>query len=309
MRWGPKKICAKFKERYPTINCPGTTTTENILERNGLVRRRKKRRRLPIKPSIILPTDELNYTWCMDFKGGCITSDYHKFDPFTLTYYDSRYLINCLKLPRNNTAYVWNILEIAFKEFGLPMIIRSDNGPPFATCAPGRLSPLSIKLVKAGVIPDWIEPGNPQQNGRHERMHLTMEQEGFHPGSTLKDQTKRLEEFQTYYNFDRPHEALQQRTPASLFVPSNRTWNGRLQPMEYTNDFKVGKVRSCGKMVWNGKEVYISRVFAGENIGIKEEDGFNVYYGPIFLGRLINGNELEVKRRDSRKRYKSPIKS
>ncbi len=242
----------------------------------------------------------------MDFKGWYLTTDHYKFDPFTLSDHHSRYLIRCLKLDLNNSEHVWATLDIAFREYGLPKIIRSDNGPPFATCSAGRLSPLSVKLIKAGVMPEWIEPGKPQQNGRHERMHLTMEQEGFYRGAlNLKEQAKKLEEFQLYYNFERPHEAIGQKTPGSLYVASNQVWTGKLMPVEYSKEYRVGKVKSCGKMSWKGKEIYIGRVLAGEQLGLKEsEEGFKVYYGPLLLGELINGKDLEIERRQTRKKYK-----
>jgi transposase InsO family protein len=307
--WGPKKVYAKLKERDPSIIWPSTTTIGKILTQNGLTKSRKIRRRLPEKKSDLKESQGPNDIWCMDFKGWYLTTDHQRFDPFTLSDHFSRFLIRCNKLKINNTDHAWGILDIAFREYGLPWILLSDNGPPFATCAPGRLSSLSIKLIKAGVIPEWIEPGKPQQNGRHERMHLTMEREGFFPGiMSLAEQSAKLEEFQQYYNFERPHEALGQKTPGSLYVPSNRVWNGKLQPLEYSSEYKIGRVKSCGKMSWKGKEIYISRVFSGENIGIKEqEEGLTAYFGPIYLGRIENGNELEVIRRETRKRHKRRV--
>ncbi|HXP50067.1 MAG TPA: integrase core domain-containing protein, partial [Bacteroidia bacterium] len=225
---GPKKIFAKLNERYPHEDWPGVTTIHNVLMRNGLVKSRKRRRRLAESNTDLYNSKQANDVWCMDFKGWYMTKDHVQFDPFTLTDHETRYLIRCNKLNKNNTENVWALLEMAFRENGLPLFLRSDNGPPFATSCPGRLSELAIKLIKAGVTPEWIEPGNPQQNGRHERMHLTMEKEGFVPGSSLKDQIKIIDEFVEYYNFERPHEALGQKTPGSLYIPSTRAWNGKL---------------------------------------------------------------------------------
>jgi hypothetical protein len=241
----------------------------------------------------------------MDFKGWSVTTDHHKFDPFTLTDQYSRYLLKALKLDFNTLEHVWALLDIAFREYGLPLTIRSDNGPPFATCAPGRFSLLAIRLVKAGVMPEWIEPGKPQQNGRHERMHLTMKQECISLELTKEEQVNRLKRFQEFYNFERPHEAIGQKTPGSLYVPSKRIWNGRLQPFEYSSDYKVSaKVGTCGKVQWKGETIYISRVFTGERLGIKEgENGLEVYFGPYFLATIKNGNELEVIRRSTRRKY------
>lgn len=303
--WGPKKIHAKLKADNPSIDFPGTTTIGNILSQNGLTRKRKLRKRLAQNTFPLTIADGPNDVWCMDFKGWSLTTDRHKFDPFTLTDQYSRFILRSLKLNSNTTEHVWALLNIAFREYGLPLILRSDNGPPFATSAPGRFSTLAVNLVKAGVMPEWIEPGMPQQNGQHERMHLTMEQEGILKGASLEDQIRHAEEFQEYFNFVRPHEALGQKTPGSIYIPSTRPWSGRLREMEYSSEYQIGKVRSCGKMAWRGVQVYVSAVFAGELLGIKEGiDGLEVYFGPYLLGKLTNGNELEVNRRKGRKKYR-----
>lgn len=305
LQWGSKKLQAKLKERMPNINWPGTTTIEKILSQNGLTQKRKLRRRLPAKDSQLTPAEGSNDVWCMDFKGWSFTADHQKFDPFTLTDRYSRYLLRALKLDFNTVECVWNLLDVAFREYGLPRVIRSDNGPPFATCAPGRFSQLAVRLVKAGVMPEWIDPGKPQQNGQHERMHLTMKQEGISLDLTKQEQILKLERFQEYYNFERPHEAIGQKTPGSLYVPSKRIWTGRLEPLSYSADYKgTSKVGSCGKMTWKGQMIYVSRVFTGERLGIKEgENAYEVYFGPYFLGKIKNGNELEVIRRETRRKY------
>ncbi len=239
----------------------------------------------------------------MDFKGWSLTLDQQKYDPFTIMDAHSRFLLCCLKLKMNDTEHVWAVLERLFREYGLPLNIRSDNGPPFATTGPGRLSSLSIKLIKAGVCPDWIDPGKPQQNGRHERMHLTLKKEGIKASAlTLDEQRMKLEDFINYYNFIRPHEAIGQQSPGSIYHPSLRKWNGRLQSPEYPTDYKVGKVRSCGKMSFGTKEVYIGRVLANELIGMKtnEEGQLTAYFGPIKLGVLTKDYTLEIIRRKGR---------
>ncbi len=302
---GPKKIHAKLLEIYPHIHWPSITTIANILTKNGLTKARKRIRRLPINDSGLSQSNEPNEVWSMDFKGWHITSDGYKFDPFTLSDHYSRYLLRCLKLDFNNGIHVWNILECAFREYGLPKFIRSDNGPPFSTCSPGRLSSLAIKLIKAGVMPEWIEPGKPQQNGRHERMHLTMKQESFNKNLSLKDQQAKLKEFLGYYNFERPHEALDQKSPGSVYTPSNRTWTGKFREIEYPKDNEIGWVKSCGKVSFKGREVYIGRVLSGETIGLKPiEDGYEAYFSSIYLGKINRNGELEVPRRQMRIRKK-----
>lgn len=297
-RFGPKKLYAKLIDRYPEIDWPRTTTIHNILKKYGLVQSRKLRRLLAESNNNLQSSEKPNDIWCMDFKGWYMTSDQIKYDPFTLTDHESRYLIRCNKLKVNDTEHVWAVLEAAFREFGLPNFIRSDNGPPFATCCPGRLSKLAINLLKAGVIPEWIEPGKPQENGRHERMHLTMKQEGFVLGSNLKEQLKIMDEFIEYYNFERPHEALNQKTPGSVYVPSQRVWNGKLNQIEYSKDYKTLLVKTCGKASWKGSEIYISRVLEGERVGVIEsENGLEMYYANIFLGMVTKDLKLDVKRR------------
>lgn len=303
--FGPKKIYAKLRDRFPDEVWPKTTTINNLLKKNGLIKSRKIRRRLAECNKNLQSSESPNDIWCMDFKGWNMTSDNVKFDPFTITDHETRYLIRCNKLNTNNNKCVWAILQMAFREYGLPLYIRSDNGPPFASSCPGRLSKLAIKLIKAGITPEWIEPGKPQENGRHERMHLTMEREGFVPGSSLKNQLISLEMFTQYYNFERPHEALGQRTPGSLYVPSQRIWNGKLNEIEYSDDYKILRVKSCGKASWKGGEIYISRVLEGENVGVIEgKNGFEMYYANIFLGILTSDLKLIVKRRVERIRAK-----
>ena len=302
--FGPKKVRAKLIERFPQEDWPGTTTIHNILIRNGLVQSRRVRKRFS---ETLLPLHQAkvpNDVWCMDFKGWFMTSDGQKFDPFTLTDHESRYLIRCNKLNINDTDSVWAVLDIAFREYGLPLFLRSDNGPPFATSCPGRLSRLAIKLIKAGVTPEWIEPGRPEQNGRHERMHLTMEKEGFKLGSSLNEQLHRIQQFQEYYNFERPHEALGQKTPGSIYKPSNRFWNGMFKEIEYEREYKTAKVKNCGKTSWKGKDIYVSRVLSGERVAMIEgENGIEMYFGNVFLG-IINGDQLECKRIKGRIRNK-----
>jgi hypothetical protein len=182
----------------------------------------------------------------------------------------------------------------------LPLKVRSDNGPPFATPGAGRLSTLSIRLIKAGVIPEWITAGKPQENGRHERFHLTLKNEtASPPAATLKRQEGVFRRFQEYYNNERPHEALGQKTPASLYKPSVRVWDGKLRAPEYQENQIVRKIMKCGCIGWHGKNIFISETLYGEYIGIVEqEDGyFQLSYGPIVLG-WIDLNKKFIKERE-----------
>ena len=158
-------------------------------------------------------------------------------------------------------------------------------------------------------MPEWIDPGKPQQNGRHERMHLTMQQECVFPELTLDEQQMKFNEFINYYNFIRPHEALGQKSPSEIYHPSNRVWNGKLQSPEYSNEYIIGKVRDCGKMAWKGGDIYIGRVLGGEPIGIKTntEGVLTAHYGPIYLGTIEDGGLIVTRRKSRAKRNVSYI--
>lgn len=303
-RWGPKKILGHLQNTFADRPWPSVTTIENILKKHGLVEKRKLKRRLAKAASPCDHSNSSNEVWCMDFKGWWLTPENEKIAPFTLTDSFSRFILSCEKLTLNNTTHVWGVLERLFREYGLPLRIKSDNGPPFASLGPGRLSRLSINLIKAGVQPEWIDPGEPQQNGRHERMHLTLKQEGVDSGLLFKDQKKRLEDFVHYFNFIRPHEALNQKPPSQIYKPSTRVWHGLLRSPEYPNEYRVGKVKNCGKMSWRNREIYIGRVFAGEPIGLKvDSEKIEAYYGPIFLG-TVDTNNLNIERRPGRMKLK-----
>lgn len=293
---GPKKIYAKLLEINPLENWPCPTSISNILDRNGLTVKRKFRKRVAANTPSAFNGEEPNEVWCMDFKGTLKTLDNNKYDPFTLTDSSSRYLLKCLILKRNNFEYVWSTLDATFREYGLPQYILSDNGPPFATIGAGRLSRLSINLIKAGVKPLWIEPGKPQQNGRHERMHGIMESDIGSPAANSKTELQsKLMNFQNYYNFDRPHGALGQKPPGKIFTKSERQWNGRFRDPEYNQDYEVRKVQKCGTINYKGKRIFIGETFHQEKVGIKEEDELRVYFGDILLG-VINDSQLRFRR-------------
>jgi putative transposase len=304
--WGAKKLKPTLETRYPDLDWPSLTTFNEILNKNGLVVPRKLRKRLPVRTTPLAHCIQPNDIWCADFKGWFLTANGEKCEPFTLTDGSTRFLLRCLQLHSNNAEHVWAVLEHAFREYGLPLYLRTDNGPPFATTGAGRLSKLSVKLIKAGVLPDWIAPGQPQQNGRHERMHGTLQSEAANPPQiNLEKQKTKLEEFQTYYNFVRPHEALGQKTPGSVYCPSERKWRGKLVYPEYEAGTKVGWIRSCGKLSFCGEEIYIARTLAGEPVGLEETgDGlFEVYYGPILLGTIDQLKQFHIPREKRMRNY------
>jgi hypothetical protein len=223
----------------------------------------------------------------MDFKGWFLTGDGTHCEPLTLSDAHSRYLLRCQVVGRTDTEHVWPVLDAAFREFGLPRGLRSDNGAPFASRGAGGLSQLSVKVIKAGVVPERIAPGKPQQNGRLERFHLTLLQDTANPPArSLRQQIKRFREFQQLYNEERPHEALGNDTPAQHYTLSLRRWDGVLREPDYSRDHAVRRVRHSGEIRWQGDTVYISEALAREPIGLTQEhDGsWSVFYGPILLG-------------------------
>lgn len=288
-KWGPKKILAQLSELDSETNWPCPSTIGNVLDRNGLTVRRKLRKRVVANAAGAFNGEYSNEVWCMDFKGTLKTIQNGGYDPFTLTDSSSRFLIKCQILQSNNTEHVWATLDTAFREYGLPEHIVSDNGPPFATVGVGRYSRLSINLIKAGVKPLWIAPGQPQQNGRHERMHGTIELELGKPAANSYVELKRkLLEFQNYYNYERPHEALGQITPGKVYSPSNRTWNGIFRSPEYGSEYEIRRVQKNGVIDFEGKRIFLGEALYKEPVGLLEtKEGLSVYYGENSLG-VIN---------------------
>ena len=177
-------------------------------------------------------------------------------------------------MARPDTEHVWPILDAAFREYGLPLRLRSDNGPPFATIGAGGLSRLAVKVIKAGVTPERIRPGKPQENGRHERLHLTLLQDtASPPAATLRAQQKRFaRRSRPTYNEERPHAALGDATPAERYAPSPRRWDGVLRAPETVAD-ETRAVKSNGLISWRGRLVYVSEALGGEPVGLAETDG------------------------------------
>ena len=219
----------------------------------------------------------------------------------------SRFLIGCQAVGRTDEAHVWPVFEASFHEFGLPLAVRSDNGPPFASRAVAGLSRLSVKLIKAGIKPERIEPGKPQQNGRHERMHLTLKQEtASPPARSLRQQMDRFERFREIYNHQRPHEALGQIPPAQVYHRSPRTYDGILRSPDYCDDALIRKVRRNGEIKWRGNTIFLSQVLVGEPVGLFDigEDVWLVKYGPVVLGTLRGQAGLQKIGPGSRSRAK-----
>lgn len=286
--WGPLKVRAFLARKSNRTEWPAASTIGELFDREGLTVKRKLRRRSPPSSAPFAGCEAANDTWCIDFKGWFLTGDGKRCEPLTITDAHSRYLLRCQALARTDTDHVWPVLDAAFREFGLPNYLRSDNGSPFASRGAGGLSRLSVKLIKAGVTPERIAPGKPQQNGRHERMHLTLLQAvASPPARNMREQHERLRSFQQIYNEERPHQALDHATPADRYKPSARRFDGVLRKPDYGDDRDVRSVRRNGDIKWQGSTIYISEALVGEPVGLTEnESGWTVSYGPILLGTI-----------------------
>lgn len=298
--WGPAKLLPSPGEPPEIAGAwPAVSTRGRILALHDMVTPRRRRRRVSPWTQPFLGADRSNSVWCADFKGWVRTADGARCDPLTITDAYSRMLLCCQILPKPDYAHVRPAFERVFREYGLPLAMRTDNGPPFASVGLGGLSPLSVWWVKLGIIPERIQPGHPEQNGRHERMHRTLKQEVMHPpAATPLAQQQRCDNFRPLparprpeaglvFNTLRPHEALGQVPPASCYLPSTRTYPDRLGDVQYPPLTEVRRVRSNGQIKWRGELVFVSTALIGELVGISEqEDAWLVSFASIPLGRL-----------------------
>jgi putative transposase len=287
--WGAKKLLKILSRRQPDKAWPGRSTISDLLKRHNLIdkKRRRKYPGHPGKPETSM--DAPNDTWCADFKGEFKTGNGIYCYPLTVTDGCSRYLLECKGLPSVAHARAKPVFVKIFRQFGLPRIIRTDNGAPFATTAIGRLSRLSVWWIRLGIFPELIQPGRPDQNGRHERMHKTLKQETTRPPArTMRGQQIRFNRFIDEFNNVRPHEALDDETPASLYKPSPREYPSRLQAIEYPGHFEKRLVSRNGGFRWNSTRVPITHTLEGEYVGLEEvDDGlWDVYFGPVRLGQM-----------------------
>src|SRR6266849_3467177 len=288
-RWGAKKLLKIVSRRHPRWEWPARSTACEILKRHGLVPKAWRRPRLahPGRPDTLMQAP--NQIWTADFKGQFRTRDGLYCYPLTVVDGYSRFLLACQGLPSTKHSDSRLVFLRLFKEHGLPTIIRTDNGVPFATTALGRLSLLSVWWIRLGIYPELIEPAHPEQNGRHERMHRTLKAEATRPPSgNLRAQQVRFNRFRAEYNDERPHEALDQETPGSLYHPSPRALPRTLAPLEYPGHFEVRLVSRNSGIRWKKHWVCVTHTLAGEFVGLDEvDDGlWDVYFGPVKLGRM-----------------------
>ena len=289
-KWGPKKLLKILHKRYPNWKLPAHSTAGDILARFGMIAEPRRRRKPghPGKPCTVAA--QPNDLWCVDFKGEFKTLDGIYCYPLTSTDALCRYLLGCDALLSTASRSAKARFTRLFQEYGLPLRIRSDNGSPFASCAIGRLSALSVWWIRLGIIPELIEPGKPQQNGQHERMHKTLKADTTRPPeANLRAQQARFDAFRHEFNHERPHESLGQEPPASLYHPSPRPMPDKLPGFEYPAHFEKRYVSENGGFRWKSQWVALSSTCERLYIGLEEIDDrvWNVYLGPVKLGRLL----------------------
>ena len=290
MRWGPRKLKRVLERDQGGRPWPATSTIGEMVKRAGLVVPRRKRRKTTPYQEPLAHADGPNRVWCADFKGWFRTGIGERIDPLTISDAYSRYLLRCQGVEKTDTTRVQAVFEAAFREYGLPRAIRTDNGAPFASTALAGLSRLAVWWIKLGIVPERIAAGHPEQNGRHERMHRTLKQEVAMPAAPdRRAQQRELGRFRQEYNQVRPHEALGMQTPASVYVPSEREYPRQVAEPEYPETMLVRPVHSKGQFRWKKRQdVFLSEVLWGERIGLLplDERWYTVYFAQVPLGRF-----------------------
>lgn len=305
--WGARKIRKKLLDDPGVEDVPSPYTITRVLRRHGCIEPRKPRRKrthpgppLPIEP-------EPNATWTADFKGEFRTKDGKLCYPLTIQDGHTRFLLECRAMHRLSMEATLRSFARVFRTFGLPRRIRTDNGHPFASTAIAGLSQLSIWWISLGILPEYIEPGKPQQNGRHERMHRTLKKRtAFPPRADIRAQQRRFNEFRGVYNTERPHEALDMETPASVYEPSARPFIERPASPTYPDYFETRIVSGDSTLRWKSRKVFVSSLLKYRSVGLEQiGDGvWAVYFGPVHLGWLDEADYriMDVKERARRNR-------
>jgi transposase InsO family protein len=270
--WGPRKLLDWLEPRHPNLRLPAPSSVGDLLKRKGLVKPRKQRMKTERPKRPLVHVRKPNDLWSIDFKGHFLLGNGHRCGPLTITDSLSRSLLCCRTMSAHpTTVEVQAAFERICRDFGLPRALRSDNGVPFASHGLGRLSRLSVWWVKLGIGLEQIDPGRPDQNGRHERMHRTLKEEATIPPSyDERRQQLRFDRFLKEFNSERPHEALQGRTPSAIYRPSARAFPAKVPDVEYPGHYTVRMVRGDGTFKWKGVNLYCSEALHGEPVGLQE---------------------------------------
>ena len=287
--WGPEKLLDWLRPRHSGLDWPAVSTAGDLLARHGMVKKRRRRRHYQ-HPGVVPPTTrQPNDLWTADFKGHFRTRDGVYCYPLTTSDLHTRYLLACHGLLGTKGREVRPVFERLFREHGLPRAIRTDNGVPFATCGIHGLSQLNVWWLRLGIQHQRILPGQPQQNGAHERMHKTLKGEATRPPrANLPAQQRAFNRFRTIYNEERPHQSLAGKTPASLYRPSNREYTGVLPPIEYPGHFIVKRITNAGTFRFKKRLLFIANALKQHTIGLEEvDDGiWSIHFCNVLLGRV-----------------------
>jgi transposase InsO family protein len=286
---GAKKIQMLLAQRYPDQTVPSRTTIYTVLRRAGLVEPQRRIRRVPTHGTVLQSARQPNGLWSADYKGQFRLGNGQWCYPLTVMDHASRYLLACDGLQGTRLKETRAVFERLFRDYGLPDRLRTDNGTPFASTGCGGLSRLSIWWIRLGIIPERIEKGRPEQNGRHERMHRTLKRSVVvPPAASARSQQARFAAFCREYNGERPHEALQQQTPASVYRPSTRPFPERLPELVYPSHMSMHRVSSGGIVYALGRRIYVGYLLIGEIIGLEAINSgiWAVHFGPVRLGRF-----------------------
>ncbi|MFH2057217.1 MAG: IS481 family transposase [bacterium] len=297
-RWGPRKLRAWLDRNRPRTSWPSASTIGRILLSHGKTAGRGRRRRTPPYSQPFRTCLEPNAVWCADFKGWFRTADGARCQPLTVSDAHSRFLLVCRALPATTQGSVRPVMEAAFREYGLPWAIRTDNGAPFASTALGGLSRLAVWWIKLGIMPERIDPGCPEQNGRHERLHRTLKEEtASPPRPSLSQQQLTFDRFCQEYNYDRPHEALANHPPGQIYRSSTRPYPSRIPEILYPDHMIIRIVRPSGQLHWQGQEFYVSETLIGEPVAFEPIDDrfYQLYYGPVKIARYDNDTKKLIK--------------
>ena len=288
--WGPRKLREWLLMHEPTTPWPAASTIGALLKERGLSVARRRKRGVHPRSEPLAHCDACNRVWCVDFKGWFLTGDGVRCDPLTLTDGHSRYLLCLQALAHPTHAAVQPWFDAVFREFGLPEAIRSDNGVPFAATTGLGISRLSKWWIDLGITPERIDKGKPQQNGRHERMHRTLKADTLKPpAATLRQQQVVFTRFREEYNTDRPHEALGNKPPASVYQPSAKPYPAPIAPPEYSSDAKVCRVYDKGSFCYQGQSYFLADVLGGKQIALvpsPEDKQLDIYYRHVRIALL-----------------------
>jgi putative transposase len=285
--WGAPKLHVKLLQEGVGVS---ESTVSNVLQRHGLSRKLRQRRQATPSQQPFGGCERANQLWCADFKGWFRTGDGQRCEPLTISDAHSRYLLCCQAISTSTAMVtVRPLFERTFREYGMPEAMRTDNGPPFASHGLAGLTELSVWWLRLGIRLERIQPGQPQQNARHERMHRTLKEATAQPPrGNLRWQQKAFDAFREEYNQERPHEALGQRPPARCYTPALRDYPQRLAALEYPEDWQKRRISAGGQMKWKGAKVSISHALVEQTIGLEPlGDGvWRIYFGSLELGRL-----------------------